>query len=169
MRQAFRKVSTVLAFLVVLGMADSIACPTAEASYGFNDALGTIGIGAGIGAVLGLSTISFYDTPTQHLGNALIGAGAGLIVGLGVAAYLLTSSADENEINPDELLPLENKPGGPGKMPGKNPGKALKNGQGVYNHPLSTLELLASVPATFAVRSQPNYWAVAVQVLELRF
>lgn len=167
MRQMFRKVFTVMACVLVWGVAEKAACPNAQASYGFNDALGTIGIGAGIGAVLGLSTVSFYEKPTAHLGNTLVGAGAGLIVGLGVAAYLLTTSSEDDEISPEELLPPENKPGGSGKGPDKNPVKAPKKEQGYRLSPQPLLSL-ASVPKTVN-RMQPQQLLVAFNVLELRF
>ncbi|MBI3556488.1 MAG: hypothetical protein HY074_09520 [Deltaproteobacteria bacterium] len=167
MRQAFRRVVTALAFFMVLGMAENIACSNAEAYYGFNDALGTIGIAAGIGAVMGLSTISFYDSPTKHLSNTLVGAGAGLIVGLGVAAYLMANAAESDEINPDELLPPENKPEAPGKTPGKDPAKSEKKAPtSIRSVPRSLL--LASVPTTLMLRDSTN-WMIAFQVLELRF
>lgn len=43
-------------------------------------------VGAG-GAVLGLSTLSFVETPKDHLKNILIGGALGVIVGVGVVAY----------------------------------------------------------------------------------
>jgi hypothetical protein len=170
MRFAFRKVVIAVAFLLALGVAENVACPNAEASYGFNDALGTMGIAAGIGAVMGLSTIAFYDSPTKHLSNVLMGAGAGLIVGLGVAAYLLTQAPEDDEINPEEVLPPENKPDGSGKNPGKVPAKSQNGGGGAFMmpRPSKAALALASVPATLAMRDGSN-WAVAVRVLELRF
>jgi hypothetical protein len=80
-----------------------------------------------------------------------------------VAAYLLVSSSDENEISPEELLPPENKP-----APTTNPTNQLKQ------KPTSSLPLrrFASVPATLALRAPiGGYagWAVAMNVLELRF
>lgn len=161
MRQAFRKVVTVVAVILALGSADKAFCPNAEASYGFTEALETIGIGAGIGGVLGLSTISFYSTPTSHLRNALVGAGAGLIVGLGVAAYLLANGPQSDEIDPEDVLPPENRPG-------KNPAKALKKTQGMLYDP-KPLHSFASVPVTTSQLALKPQLAVAVRVLELRF
>ncbi|MBI3542680.1 MAG: hypothetical protein HY075_05330 [Deltaproteobacteria bacterium] len=169
MRLAFRRVVTAVAFCLALGVVENTACPNAEASYGVNDALSTIGISAGIGAVMGLSTIAFYDSPTKHLSNTLMGAGAGLIVGLGVAAYLLSKDAENDEINPEEVLPPENKPDGTGKNPDKAPAKSQKSGGGAYlRKPGKAVLAMASVPATLAMRDASN-WAIAVRVLELRF
>src|SRR5262245_34403182 len=150
MRLAFRKVVTAVAFCSALGVAENVACPKAEASYGVNDALSTMGIAAGIGAVMGLSTIAFYESPTKHLSNTLMGAGAGLIVGLGVAAYLLSQSAESDEINPEEVLPPENKPDGTGKNPDKVPAKSQKSSGGAFlRRPSKAVLAMASVPATF--------------------
>ena len=168
MRQAFRRVVTAVAFFVVLGVVENFACPNAEASYGFNDALGTIGISAGIGAVIGLSTISFYDSPTKHLGNTLVGAGAGLIIGLGVAAYLTAVGPEGDDINPDELLPPENKPDGSGKTPGKDPAKTEKKVPTSLLRSVPGSLLLASIPSTLVLRDSTN-WMIAFHVLELRF
>jgi hypothetical protein len=173
MRQAYRRVVLVLAFLAASGVAVNTVIPSAEAAYGLNDALGTIGIAAGIGAVIGLSTIAFYDTPTAHLSNGLVGAGAGMIVGLGVAGYLMATSQDD-EISPEELLPPENKPNGSGKTPGKDPAKSEKERRSFFRRGTQVpSRLLASVPATSAMRGRHERdargWAVAVRVLELRF
>lgn len=43
-------------------------------------------IGA-VGAVLGLSTLSFVEEPKDHLKNVLIGGSIGIIIGVGVVAF----------------------------------------------------------------------------------
>lgn len=170
MRQAFRKIVIVLALFLAFSVAQNIGCLNAEASYGVNDALGTIGISTGIGAVLGLSTISFYSSPTTHLRNTLIGAGAGLIVGLGVAAYLLTTTTEDDELSPDELLPAGKKPDGSGKQPpGQGSTNSTQRDNGARSRPIpGVVGFLASVPATLALRGSSD-WMVAMRVLELRF
>lgn len=45
------------------------------------DLLVVVGAGLG-GAVLGLSTLSFYDTPSKHLTNIWTGAAIGIIAGV---------------------------------------------------------------------------------------
>lgn len=40
------------------------------------------------GAVLGLSTLSFVDEPSDHLKNVLVGGAVGIIVGVGLVAYM---------------------------------------------------------------------------------
>lgn len=167
MRQVFRRVVIAIAFITVSGVVFNAACPNAEASFGVNDALETMGIAAGIGAVIGASTIAFYESPGQHWGNALVGAGAGLVVGLGVVAYLMANASEDDEISPEELLPPENKP--TGKPFDKEPAKQEKKNKGSSLRPKhSTLLAMASVPATLATRGSSN-WMVAVRVLELRF
>jgi hypothetical protein len=44
------------------------------------------GAGAG-GAILGLSTLSFYDTPSKHISNIWTGAAIGIIAGVIFVAY----------------------------------------------------------------------------------
>jgi hypothetical protein len=100
MRQKLRRVVRVVAVLAALSITGIAVSSNAEASYGTRDALGTIGIATGIGAVIGLSTLPFYSSPTAHFQNVLMGAGAGLVAGLGVAVYLLEKSSSDDEINP---------------------------------------------------------------------
>lgn len=45
-----------------------------------------VGLGVG-GAVLGLSTLSFVEKPSDHLNNILAGASLGIIAGVAVVAY----------------------------------------------------------------------------------
>ena len=45
------------------------------------DLMAVAGAGVG-GAILGLSTLSFYDTPSKHISNVWTGAAIGIIVGV---------------------------------------------------------------------------------------
>ncbi len=49
------------------------------------------------GAVLGLSTLSFYGKPQEHLGNIYLGLGAGLIAGGGYVYYRTLPRVEESE------------------------------------------------------------------------
>ncbi|MBY0416191.1 MAG: hypothetical protein K2Q18_18605 [Bdellovibrionales bacterium] len=40
-----------------------------------------------VGAVLGLSTLSFAETPKDHLKNVAIGGALGIVVGVGIAVF----------------------------------------------------------------------------------
>ncbi len=40
------------------------------------------------GAILGLSTLSFVESPGRHLKNIMVGGALGVIVGVGIVAYL---------------------------------------------------------------------------------
>ena len=40
------------------------------------------------GAILGLSTLSFVETPGDHLKNIVVGAAVGIILGVGLVAYM---------------------------------------------------------------------------------
>jgi hypothetical protein len=74
-------------------------CP---ASYAQNDIMQdsikdittVLVMGAG-GAVLGLSTLSFTETPKNHLRNILVGGAIGIIVGVGYVAYKQASVGQE--------------------------------------------------------------------------
>lgn len=45
-------------------------------------------VGSGLGGgVLGLSTLSFVEDPSDHLKNILVGASLGIIIGVAVVAY----------------------------------------------------------------------------------
>ena len=45
-------------------------------------------LGAGaVGAVLGLSTLSFVETPKDHLNNVAIGGAIGIVVGVGMVVF----------------------------------------------------------------------------------
>jgi hypothetical protein len=44
-----------------------------------------VGIAAG-GAILGLSTLSFVEEPSEHLKNIVVGGAIGIIIGVGVVA-----------------------------------------------------------------------------------
>jgi hypothetical protein len=57
-----------------------------------NDIMLVAGAGAA-GAVLGLSTLSFVETPSKHISNIWTGAAIGVIVGVVVVAY---NSAQKN-------------------------------------------------------------------------
>lgn len=52
------------------------------------------------GAVLGLSTLSFYGEPQEHLNNISVGFAAGIIIGTGFAAYDAAASASNNDFGP---------------------------------------------------------------------
>ena len=45
-----------------------------------------IGSGA-VGAILGLSTLAFVDTPSNHLKNIAVGGAVGIVIGVGVVVF----------------------------------------------------------------------------------
>ncbi|MDO9180967.1 MAG: hypothetical protein Q7U04_01100 [Bacteriovorax sp.] len=48
----------------------------------------SIVIGAGaVGAVLGLSTLSFVNSPSEHLKNIAVGGAVGIVIGVGVVIF----------------------------------------------------------------------------------
>lgn len=143
----------------------------AQASYGFTDALGTVGIAAGIGTVMGLSTIAFYDSPTSHMRNVLIGAGAGLLVGIGVAAYLMTNSDDGNEIDPEELIrPKKQDSKKPVDKKSTQETKSIESKAKIAWHKSKWSSVSEALPQpVLAFSPDAREWIVGVQVLKLRF
>lgn len=47
------------------------------------------------GAILGLSTLSFVEEPSEHLKNVVVGGAIGVIVGVGVVAYKQATVSQE--------------------------------------------------------------------------
>lgn len=72
------------------------------------DILLVVGAG-GAGAVLGLSTLSFVDKPSQHISNIWTGAALGIIAGVIIVAYNSAQKGSEElqaskEFNSQERL-----------------------------------------------------------------
>ncbi|GAB4018077.1 MAG: hypothetical protein Fur0010_19090 [Bdellovibrio sp.] len=73
-----------------------------------SDLIIVAGAGAG-GAILGLSTLSFVEEPSEHLKNVLVGGAIGIIVGVGVVAYKQATKSHEvynqvyRPLNPKEF------------------------------------------------------------------
>lgn len=70
--------------VLILGVFVLTLARTGFASSSFFE---TTVIATGVGAVLGASTLPFYDVPGEHLKNVGIGAGAGFLTGVGIWAY----------------------------------------------------------------------------------
>jgi hypothetical protein len=65
-----------------------------------NDMIIVMAAGGG-GAVLGLSTLSFYETPSKHLSNIWTGAALGVIAGVIFVAYNSAQKGSEDLISSD--------------------------------------------------------------------
>jgi hypothetical protein len=63
-----------------------------------NDIMLVVAAGAG-GAVLGLSTLSFYDTPSKHIGNIWTGAAIGIIAGVIFVAFSSAQKSSEDLVS----------------------------------------------------------------------
>ncbi|HRK01638.1 MAG TPA: hypothetical protein PLH57_03165 [Oligoflexia bacterium] len=174
MRLALRKAVFILGLSLMLNLImDLVNSPRAVAAYTLSDAGETVGIATGIGAVIGFSTIAFYEQPFSHMTNVLVGAGAGMLVGLGVAAYM-TASDDEADISPEELLPPVKKPSDLKQLE-KNPKNPIQNGYYKSRKRMYTPEAPRSIrlgaqahdlgSMAYAQRG----WSVAARVVELRF
>lgn len=60
------------------------------------DAVLTVGGGALAGSILGVSTLPFYNTPSDHTQNIWVGAAVGAVVGVLVAAAVGFAETSEN-------------------------------------------------------------------------
>lgn len=70
-----------------------------QQSLGDLTLVGIAGVG---GAVLGLSTLSFVETPKDHLDNVLVGGAIGIIVGVGIVAYFQAVKSNSKYQEADE-------------------------------------------------------------------
>lgn len=88
--QSVRFILAVLCLNLFMGFG-SLAHAQRSEFQGFRRSVATV-IFAGLGgAVLGLSTLSFYGEPQDHTGNIYAGLAAGIIAG---TAYVLMSSSE---------------------------------------------------------------------------
>ncbi len=83
--------------LTLLSFSTSALSQEAESAEGLmgqtmQDIMVVVGI-AGAGAILGLSTLSFVDEPSDHFQNIIIGASLGTIIGVAVVAYTQASAS----------------------------------------------------------------------------
>ena len=66
----------------------------------------TLVLGSGaVGAVLGLSTLSFVDKPKDHMKNVAIGGALGIVIGVGIAVF--GQATKSQAIVVDTKLPLD--------------------------------------------------------------
>lgn len=87
-------------FLVLLvlfiGMSTRVHAQQGDAmKQSLNDLMIVGVVGAG-GAILGLSTLSFYDEPSKHYKNILIGGAIGIIIGVGIVVFNQATSKKES-------------------------------------------------------------------------
>jgi|SRR5690606_12129610 len=64
--------------------------------------------GAGLGgAILGLSTLSFVEEPSEHLKNILVGGAIGIIAGVGIVAYMQATKSETIYKQGAEYSPID--------------------------------------------------------------
>ena len=61
-----------------------------------------------MGAILGLSTLSFVDEPSEHLKNVYMGASIGIIIGVSFVAYQTANREQENLVKQWNTTPTFN-------------------------------------------------------------
>lgn len=175
MRDQLRKIIRIICCFVSVSAMLSLS-PKHVKAYGAKEALTTVGISAACGAVLGLSTISFYAVPTAHFKNVLYGAGVGIIAGVAIAAYEATV-ADGDGLSPDEyLVPQPKAPKKDEKKDpatNKSPGTKAQNATGyrfvAVNSIPNTLAKMALRQGLAMTSAQHGRMDLALDVFELRF
>ncbi|MGZ3730910.1 MAG: hypothetical protein ACXVCG_16925 [Bdellovibrionota bacterium] len=64
-----------------------LSAPRAQAEATFGDAALTVGVATAAGAILGASTLPFYEDSGEHTKNIFYGAAFGAVVGVFISAY----------------------------------------------------------------------------------
>ncbi len=83
-----------------------LAPPRARAMT-VGDAILTVGVSTAAGAVLGASTLPFYNIPSEHVRNVFYGAAIGAVAGVFITAMAGMQSAEAPE---DEARLLREQP-----------------------------------------------------------
>lgn len=86
-------------FLLILLLSGAPAFSSAQTSNGkVKRSIATVVLGGLGGAVLGLSTLSFYDSANEHTENISLGALIGALGGLGYLVYQNQGPSQSNEV-----------------------------------------------------------------------
>lgn len=88
--ELLKKLMTVIITAVILVNPLNGFAQDASSTSVLDESLGdlTLVLGAGaFGAVLGLSTLSFVETPKDHLNNVAIGGALGVVLGVGYVVF----------------------------------------------------------------------------------
>lgn len=86
-------ISFILVFAAAPGRALAQDGGKSLVDQSLHDAMIVAGAGVG-GAVLGLSTLSFVEEPSEHMKNILVGGAIGIIVGVGLVAYMQATKSE---------------------------------------------------------------------------
>jgi len=95
------------------GGATSLEDSTGLMDDSIRDISVVMGTGA-VGALLGLSTLSFVQTPSDHWKNVAIGGAVGIVIGVGVVIFsaatrstsAMTQAKNEVPLNSDKFVTL---------------------------------------------------------------
>lgn len=90
---------SLLFFIVILSL--NFLRPTTSRANSLGDAALTVGISSGVGAVLGLSTLPFYEKSGDYTKNIWIGAAIGAVVGVGISVAAALSHTDRLDLEED--------------------------------------------------------------------
>lgn len=105
-----KNLSLILLAAALLGRGSSLYAATAEATEAsiMDDSLRDISVvlGAGaVGAILGLSTLSFVNSPSKHLKNVAVGGAVGIVIGVGVVIFS-QATRSTSAITADQEIPM---------------------------------------------------------------
>lgn len=80
------------------------AAPAAGGPFDARETMGTILVGGLVGGILGLSTLSFYEKPQDHIQNITIGAATGMIITTLYLTFSMASSGRMTSVETPSLL-----------------------------------------------------------------
>ncbi len=91
------------AIVFSLGLSLMIFSPKQAGAASFGDTVITVAASSGVGAILGVSTLPFYNESGEHTNNILVGAAIGAVLGVTVAVVnALSTSRGFDFEEPDE-------------------------------------------------------------------
>ena len=109
MRVNFLRRFVVTVFTLTIISTNSVSAQTTPMESNFKSKLATvIFVGLG-GAVLGLSTLSFYGEPEEHISNITTGFALGILAGTSYVVYDSATQSTSSLNWIDELKTIENK------------------------------------------------------------
>jgi hypothetical protein len=109
---ALKKIFSVLALsltLITLNPSTAMAADEAQGAGLIDDSIRdmTVVLGSGaVGAILGLSTLSFVEHPSDHWKNVAIGGAIGIVVGVGSVIFNAASRSSTMAIGQSSIVPL---------------------------------------------------------------
>ena len=89
--------------IVLVALANPLTASAQDAGGIVDDSLRDMSIVLGTGtagAILGLSTLSFVDKPSEHLKNIAVGGAIGIVIGVGVVVFSQATKSSISSLTP---------------------------------------------------------------------